>query len=151
MYMNASYNIQLYMAHSLCCKFPLLTPFLCTYLAPSSCDRNRPPQSQVARKLTPFVPLRPLVPSLPESQPLLGFPGLNVHSIRATSQTQSPVYNTVIKILFFNWGNNHAKLVMETCAVAFGQILNYPYFWNIYRKSRVKISEYSISSLSLYN
>ncbi len=27
-----------------------------TYLAPSSCDRNRPPQSQVACKLTPFAP-----------------------------------------------------------------------------------------------
>jgi hypothetical protein len=41
---------------------PLLTP-LCllfvspfTYLAPSSCDRNRPPRSQVACKLTPFAP-----------------------------------------------------------------------------------------------
>jgi hypothetical protein len=27
-----------------------------TYLAPSSCDRNRPLQSQVACKLTPFAP-----------------------------------------------------------------------------------------------
>ncbi len=36
---------------------PLL-PFVSpsTYLAPSSCDRNRPPQSQVACKLTPFAP-----------------------------------------------------------------------------------------------
>ena len=45
-----------------CFSFPLLAP-LCspfvspfTYLAPSSCDRNRPPQSQVACKLTPFAP-----------------------------------------------------------------------------------------------
>ncbi len=42
--------------------FPLagspLLPFASpsTYLAPSSCDRNRPPPSQVAGKLTPFAP-----------------------------------------------------------------------------------------------
>jgi hypothetical protein len=34
---------------------PLCVPFY-TYLAPSSCDRNRPPPSQVACKLTPFAP-----------------------------------------------------------------------------------------------
>ena len=33
---------------------PFVSPS--TYLAPSSCDRNRPPQSQVACKLTPFAP-----------------------------------------------------------------------------------------------
>jgi hypothetical protein len=45
-------------------QFPLLPlpslflPFvpLSTYLAPSSCDRNRPPSSQVACKLTLFAP-----------------------------------------------------------------------------------------------
>jgi hypothetical protein len=39
------------------CWFPLL-PFvpLSTYLAPSSYDRNRPPPSQVACKLTLFAP-----------------------------------------------------------------------------------------------
>jgi hypothetical protein len=43
-------------------QFPLLAtlclPFVSpsTYLAPSSCDRNRPPRSQVACKLTPFAP-----------------------------------------------------------------------------------------------
>ncbi len=47
-----------------------------------------------APAVTPLVPHWPLVPSLPESQPLLGFPRLNVHSIRAISQTQSSVYNT---------------------------------------------------------
>ncbi len=38
--------------------FPLCVPFVSpsTYLAPSSCDRNRPPPSQVACKLTPFAP-----------------------------------------------------------------------------------------------
>ncbi len=37
---------------------PLHVPFVSpsTYLAPSSCDRNRPPPSQVACKLTPFAP-----------------------------------------------------------------------------------------------
>jgi hypothetical protein len=55
----------------------LLVPFS-TYLAPSRCDRNGPPQSQVARKLIPFV----------------NVPKLNVHLIRATSQTLFPVYNT---------------------------------------------------------
>jgi hypothetical protein len=36
---------------------PLYVPFVSpsTYLAPSSCDRNRPPPSQVACKLTPFA------------------------------------------------------------------------------------------------
>ncbi len=33
---------------------PFVPPF--TYLAPSSCDRNRPPSSQVACKLTLFAP-----------------------------------------------------------------------------------------------
>jgi hypothetical protein len=37
---------------------PLCLPFVSpsTYLAPSSCDRNRPPPSQVACKLTLFAP-----------------------------------------------------------------------------------------------
>jgi hypothetical protein len=37
---------------------PFVPPFASpsTYLAPFSCDRYRPPQSQVACKLTPFVP-----------------------------------------------------------------------------------------------
>jgi hypothetical protein len=39
-----------------CCPslLPFVLPF--TYLAPSSCDRNRPPSSQVACKLTLFAP-----------------------------------------------------------------------------------------------
>jgi hypothetical protein len=37
---------------SLC--LPFVSPF--TYLAPSSCDRNCPPRSQVACELTPFAP-----------------------------------------------------------------------------------------------
>ncbi len=37
---------------------PILLPFVpfSTYLAPSSCDRNRPPSSQVACKLTLSAP-----------------------------------------------------------------------------------------------
>ncbi len=64
---SVAHTIQLhiYMAHSACFSHPLQV-FLCTplcslcapstYLAPSSCDRNRPPPSQVACKLTPFAP-----------------------------------------------------------------------------------------------
>jgi hypothetical protein len=37
-------------------------------LAPSSCDRNCPPPSQVACKLTPFAPLLPVDPPHPNSQ-----------------------------------------------------------------------------------
>ncbi len=46
----------------------LCSPFVSpsTYLAPSSCDRNRPPQSQVACKLTPFAP--PLTQPTPPLQ-----------------------------------------------------------------------------------
>ena len=54
---------------------PLYIP-TSTYLAPSSCDRNGPPQSQVARKLSPLSPIAPLHP------PPLGFPIPNVLLIR---------------------------------------------------------------------
>jgi hypothetical protein len=65
-----------------CYEFPLLIP-ASTYLAPSRCDRNCPPQSQVARKLTPLVPRCSLVPFPPNSQPFLDFPESNVYLIRA--------------------------------------------------------------------
>jgi hypothetical protein len=61
-------RLHIYMAH-----FPLL-PFVSplypysTYLAPFSCDRNRPPPSQVACKLTPFAPPHPVDPPHPNSQ-----------------------------------------------------------------------------------
>jgi hypothetical protein len=48
---------------------PHCSPF--TYLAPSSCDRNRPPPSQVNYKLTPFAPSFthcPAPPCSPEPQ-----------------------------------------------------------------------------------
>jgi hypothetical protein len=54
----------------------------------TSTDRNRPPQSQVACKLTPLVPHLAPVPSLPKFQPLLGFPRSNMHLIRATLRTR---------------------------------------------------------------
>ncbi len=49
---------------------PSCLPFvsLSTYLAPSRCDRNRPPPSQVACKLTPLAPLHPVDPPLSISQ-----------------------------------------------------------------------------------
>jgi hypothetical protein len=73
--------------------FPLaISPV--TYLAPSSCDRNRPPQSQVACKLTPLSPIVPLYPSPWNPDPSWVFPRLNVHPIRAISQTHFPVYDT---------------------------------------------------------
>ncbi len=52
------------------CWLPFVSPLypLSTYLAPSSCDRNRPPPSQVACKLTPFAPLHPVDPPLQNSQ-----------------------------------------------------------------------------------
>jgi hypothetical protein len=59
---SLAHTIQL---HIYMAQFPLLplpvpfcSPFVSpsTYLAPSSCDRNRPPPSQVACKLTLFAP-----------------------------------------------------------------------------------------------
>jgi hypothetical protein len=68
--------------------FPLLIPSS-TYLAPSRCDRNCPPQFQVACKLIPFVPHCSLVPSPPKSQPFLDFPEPNVYLIRAHQKPPS--------------------------------------------------------------
>jgi hypothetical protein len=47
------------------CQFPLSSPFVPLLLTwnPPSCDRNRPPRSQVACKLTPLDP--PLTQTLP--------------------------------------------------------------------------------------
>jgi hypothetical protein len=79
-YTDTSYNICIYTWRVPLIKIPLLT-LGSTYLAPSSCDRNRPPRSQVACKLLPFVPRCSLAPSPPNSQPPLGFPEPNVHFI----------------------------------------------------------------------
>jgi hypothetical protein len=78
MYMGTNYNVQLYMARSPCFYLPLLIPLclpLCSPFGPllltwnpPSCDRIRPPRSQVACKLTPLDPtLSPTLP-LPNSQ-----------------------------------------------------------------------------------
>ncbi len=82
----------LYMARSPCQKIPLLA-LVSTYLAHSSCDRNRPPRSQVAHKLLPFVPHCSLVPSPPNSQPSLGFPEPNVHLIRRITNPFPSIQN----------------------------------------------------------
>jgi hypothetical protein len=89
--------IQYVHGHELCIciyhgAFPLLT-LVSTYLAPSSCDRNRPPRFQVACKLLPFVPHCSLVPSPPNSQPALGFPELNVHLIRRITNPFPSIQN----------------------------------------------------------
>ncbi len=84
-------------ARSPCFEFPLLVP-LPTYLAPSSCDRNRPPRSQVACKLLPFVPHCSLAPSPPKSQPISDFPGPNVHLITAHHKPPSQYPEQ-----FLNW------------------------------------------------
>ncbi len=63
--------------HSTSPLFPIST-----YLAPSSCDRNGPPQSQVACKLSPLSPIAPTYPSLPHSPSPLGFSRPNVLLIR---------------------------------------------------------------------
>jgi hypothetical protein len=83
------------------CWFPLSSPLYSPLLTwnPPSCDRNRPPQSQVACKLTPPVPLWPPVPSLPKFQPPLGFPRPNMHLIRATLQPNPLWSRTCIKAL----------------------------------------------------
>jgi hypothetical protein len=76
-------QLRIYMAHfpllfSSLAGFPLLPlcvplVFPSTYLAPSSCDRNRPPPSQVACKLTlfgpPVPPLGPPPPRCPDPPP----------------------------------------------------------------------------------
>ncbi len=81
-YSDTSFNHISTYARSPLLQFPLLVPSS-TYLAPSSCDRNRPPRSQVACKLFPSVPHCPLVPSPPKSQPSLDFPEPSVHLIKA--------------------------------------------------------------------
>ncbi len=82
------------MAQSPCFYLPLIVPlfflfapFLLTW-NPPSCDRNRPPRSQVACKLTPPFHHLAHVPSHPKSRPPLGFPDSDMHLIRATLRTQ---------------------------------------------------------------
>jgi hypothetical protein len=73
-----------------------------TYLAPSSCVRNRPPQSQVACKLTPFAP--PFTPPLPNPNPNCSAPNNddlgNIPAL-AIRNSYSPVF--VFKNSTFWW------------------------------------------------
>jgi hypothetical protein len=57
-------HTRVWFIHSLYIALPLNNPAL-TYLAPSSCDANGPPQSQVARKLSLCPPLLPIIPCIP--------------------------------------------------------------------------------------
>ncbi len=92
MYMDTSYNV-FYIWHFPLLQFPLLVP-ASTYLAPSSCDRNGPLQSQVARKLIPFVPHCSLILSLPEFPTLPGFPEPNVLLIKAHHNPLSSIQHS---------------------------------------------------------
>jgi hypothetical protein len=92
MYTDTSYNICIYTWRVSLAKNPLLI-LVSTYLAPSSCDRNRPPRSQVARKLLPLVPHCSLAPSPPNSQPSSGFSGANVHLIRRITNPFPSIQN----------------------------------------------------------
>jgi hypothetical protein len=81
------------------CTFPLLyfplLPPSSTYLAPSSCDRNRPPRSQVVCKLPPFVPLAPSCPPFQNPNPLSDFPEPNVHLIKALLNPLPSIQNSI--------------------------------------------------------
>ncbi len=84
------------------CWFPLCPPFVSpsTYLAPSSCDRNRPPQSQVACKLTPFAP--PFTPPLPNPNPNCSAPTTTTSGIFRSCYTEHLQRGKMISVV----GNN---------------------------------------------
>ncbi len=88
--------------------FPLLTP-LFYLLGPSSCDRNRPPRSQVVCKLLPFVPLAPSCPPFQNPNPFSDFPEPNVHLIKARLNPLLSIQNTFnmekkhMNIAFIGW------------------------------------------------
>jgi hypothetical protein len=89
--------------------FPLLVP-VSTYLTPSRCDRNGPPQSQVARKLIPIVPHCPLVPSPSKFPTLPGFPEPNVLLISSSSSKN--VYCVFVRVTsLFSTDNLYHKYV----------------------------------------
>ncbi len=94
---------------------PLCVPFVSpsTYLAPSSCDRNRPPPSQVACKLTPFAPpftqlthpsQIPRTPSA-NNDDLGNIPTLanrnNTFDIRSLSTSYRKINNPLIYLMIF--------------------------------------------------
>jgi hypothetical protein len=88
--------------NSPCFPFLLLTPICSpfvspsTYLAPSSCDRNRPPQSQVACKLTPFAP--------PFTQPTPPFQIPRTPTAQRLTKTTSGIFRLLLS------GTFHIKL-----------------------------------------
>jgi hypothetical protein len=86
MYTNED-MIHMYTAHSPCFFFPLLIPFSSPFSPslltwnPPSCDRIRPPCSQVARKLTSPFPSPGSYTPLPKIPTPQGFPDPNIHSL----------------------------------------------------------------------
>jgi hypothetical protein len=111
------------MVHSPCFYLPLpiplppcLYPLILTW-NPPSCDRNRPPQSQVDCKLTPPILYPANVPSRP-SRPLLGFPRSNVHSVRMTLQIRPISSQTrrvdTLRIVYYGESLLPSSLIAES-------------------------------------
>jgi hypothetical protein len=82
---------------------PLVSP--CTYLAPSSCDGNRPPQSQVACKLTPFVP--------PFTQPTPPLQNPRTPTAQRLTKTTLGIFRLLLSgtIVLFLWSKTVLSLV----------------------------------------
>ncbi len=93
MYTNTSYNKRLHIAHFPLLYFPLLYSLLLTWLPPAVTGIvHLNPRLPV--NWLPLSPIVPLYPSLRSPDPSWVFPRLNVHPIRAISQTRFPVYDT---------------------------------------------------------
>ncbi len=82
------------MTHFPLLYFPLLYSLLLTWLPPAVTGIIHLSPRLLVNWL-PLSPIVPLYPSLRNPDPSRVFPKLNVHPIRAISQTQFPVYDTV--------------------------------------------------------
>jgi hypothetical protein len=122
MYTDTGYNVCIYTWRISPAKNPLLI-LVSTYLAPSSCDRNRPPRSQVARKLLPLVPHCSLAPFPPNSQPSSGFPEPNVHLIRRIANPFPSIQNTNIS---YPCSLAPATNISYPCSLAPATNISYP-------------------------
>ncbi len=100
-------NVQLYMVHSPCfvspCSFPFVSPSGPSLLTwnPPSCDRIRPPRSQVACKLTSPVPT--LCPNPPPSKfPEPQLPSALLRRPQDQSGVFSPEQKQLLKTCFLS-------------------------------------------------
>ncbi len=82
------------MAHFPLLYSPCCIPLLLTWLPPAVTGIVHLNPRLLVNWL-PLSPIGPLYPSLWNPDPPWVFPRLNVHSIRAISQTQFPVYDTI--------------------------------------------------------